>query len=55
MDELDGKTIAPFDDLAETMYAAPGIGLAATSRRGGAGDRPTAWREGRPGTAVSSW
>jgi peptide deformylase len=27
---LDGQTVALLDDLAETMYAAPGIGLAAT-------------------------
>jgi peptide deformylase len=27
---IDGGTVALLDDLAETMYAAPGIGLAAT-------------------------
>jgi peptide deformylase len=27
---LDGQTVTLLDDLAETMYAAPGIGLAAT-------------------------
>lgn len=27
---FDGRTVALLDDLAETMYAAPGIGLAAT-------------------------
>jgi peptide deformylase len=27
---IDGRTVALLDDLAETMYAAPGIGLAAT-------------------------
>ena len=30
VEALDGRTVALLDDLAETMYAAPGIGLAAT-------------------------
>jgi len=30
VDNLDGRTVALLDDLVETMYAAPGIGLAAT-------------------------
>src|SRR5262245_36874172 len=30
VENLDGRAVALLDDLAETMYAAPGIGLAAT-------------------------
>jgi peptide deformylase len=54
VDNLDGSTIALLDDLAETMYAAPGIGLAATQigvpARAIALDVPG--DEGRPGTGL---
>ena len=54
VESLDGKTIALLDDLAETMYAAPGIGLAATqigvTERAIVLDVPG--DEGRPGTGL---
>ncbi|HZR81317.1 MAG TPA: peptide deformylase [Candidatus Binatia bacterium] len=29
VDNIDGKTVAAIDDMVQTMYAAPGVGLAA--------------------------
>ena len=51
---IDGNTVALLDDLAETMYAAPGIGLAATQvgvpERVIVRDVPG--DEGKPGTGL---
>jgi len=51
---IDGNTVALLDDLAETMYAAPGIGLAATQigvpQRVIVLDVPA--EDGKPGTGL---
>jgi peptide deformylase len=54
VENLDGRLTALLDDLAETMYAAPGIGLAATqvgvAERAIVLDVPA--EEGKPGTGL---
>jgi peptide deformylase len=54
VEALDGRMVALLDDLAETMYAAPGIGLAATqigvAQRAIVLDVPA--EDGKPGTGL---